>query len=1674
MFLRLTALLTSIVFFWNSFAFGEIAAPGVRLVEPIHIIHIQDAHANYTAQKNICELIERFRKEKGIDLVFVEGAAGALDRKYLEFCPDPSINQKVTDKLARMGELSGADLYLLKEGAAPVQFVGLEDAALYRKNLKLFREVMSREAESKRWIDSERARLDREASRLDNKNLLSLLRLYLHSDTSKKTISLLDQLSKKQLHRDFRDPREQREFPNLVRLLRLMDDEAKIDVAAASREEKDIEKKFVIPAKAGIQGLLENGKNPRFALEQLYADLAPQGFAFEKYPNFSRLAKNRVYQYELKSDGFFKELSRVMTLLFDALAKSENEKQIVNAAKNFILTSKLKTLELTREEWTVIARSAKGATRQSRRDASADFYQAAIAREKTFITRIEQVLREKKKSSAIVITGGFHTEGLAREFGSHGMRHELVSPKVEGNSQRTYVNSLLGNYEVNFATSEVPAPDWAAPIAIDELKTLRQKLILKLTKAASLGAENVPDPRALPMTAASVTPIQLEGVWKRLGGTLMRIQTAKPYRNIPGYEVFFPEAEGGEVEALYFAYDSRTGTIHQMIALKPGSGVALDVFNLIAQDVKNRGLKMRLSNVINPKMVTLLKKVSSDLEIEMGFSSRSGWGRSDLQYADAELILGPNDFRDLLVHNKYGFYLGAIRLERNTENGNYRLSIPDVKLPHETPNFFMENGAVRSADGEFKIFIKDGGLVIQRDEPIWDNTVPGEKISYYIPVDERNLKLPYLEDYLWVEPLTGTQHYKVRAPTFYPEASFELERRGEAFMFRQGRDLSRELTLEFPKLHSGEVIRQRVFFDPEGLLQIEGLDGAENYYLFYDLSLRGSFDIRAVPAPVQEPERVSTSAANFGEKKKSDLSDEIDLSLIAHLTNAGAIGGLILLFGGRKKTDKKPKSVELEKKRGAKSSGKSLGRDEVDIAKFAAATGFSRAQIEGLNPNNVHDGPLAGMAQLIAWAYYIQMDLESIDEILKGIIYDSIHRNNSKTPRLGSLDTKDKEFDSEILKGIEILQGLQEELSTSSKKIFSDLKKFWTDEKHAAGRKSVRRSPWWGGFARFVRTVDGLLEYELNPERRKQIQDRLEVRGFLSLERSDYFIDSQADALKRFNEKVKEFSAKAKIVEAALDKFLGKEENIKPSDSDLRLLRAALVKKVQPYLDYLSLESGNGLPAVEAGCPDIFLVLTNPDIQTFVELARVWKLYSTDEENPVQIPIVVSGGIRQWGHKHLIGDRLLEYYSGSEEQVEKFKAEGTSEAEIIQWVLEREGVSKESIFLEKKSGNLPQSFANSILPILNIVEARQIKAPKIQIVTCPLLNLRSDLTARKQWEDYIREQGWNVVTKPIYPLNPYHRTEAGLIELLYYVLGYPKDYKSDDASLNRTSEMERIRIYSQRQHPDITGFNFLTTPWNPEKVEYLREVVFGEYLKAVERARARPASGNSLGAEPSGLARLGHNVKGYRPVNRLTERVLYPEDETVLGPVAFNALAGAGPAEAKSLGDSLTAVVTKDYFARNADALIKVLLPKDEIFVLVKSDKDRESIAPVRTRALAKGIRVTPVQKLSLRTELADRKNIFSLELLLRDSLTVPMADRQMMRFKWDESAFQTSVDAEQALRKLRQFFLITDVQKRTGMLEQEGVTPAAGFWFLNKTFLNLIEGLVQKAQAETALQHAA
>ncbi len=101
------------------------------------ILHIQEAHTNYEAQKHISEILEHLVQDYGLKLILVEGGSGDVSLAYLRSYGPLENRKQVGEKYLKAGIIS-AEEYLDIVSDHPLVLWGVEDKALYDRNVETF------------------------------------------------------------------------------------------------------------------------------------------------------------------------------------------------------------------------------------------------------------------------------------------------------------------------------------------------------------------------------------------------------------------------------------------------------------------------------------------------------------------------------------------------------------------------------------------------------------------------------------------------------------------------------------------------------------------------------------------------------------------------------------------------------------------------------------------------------------------------------------------------------------------------------------------------------------------------------------------------------------------------------------------------------------------------------------------------------------------------------------------------------------------------------------------------------------------------------------------------------------------------------------------------------------------------------------------------------------------------------------------------------------------------------------------------------------------------------------------------------------------------------------------------------------------------------------------------
>ncbi len=128
--------------------FGRISETHQGNPKPL-VIHIQDVHVHYEAQKNLAGILDKLVKENGLRLILVEGGSGDTSLSFLRKEATKEKRLEVAEKYLKSGKISGEE-YLDIISDNPITLWGIEDEKLYDENLDVFFKVDAIKEEASR------------------------------------------------------------------------------------------------------------------------------------------------------------------------------------------------------------------------------------------------------------------------------------------------------------------------------------------------------------------------------------------------------------------------------------------------------------------------------------------------------------------------------------------------------------------------------------------------------------------------------------------------------------------------------------------------------------------------------------------------------------------------------------------------------------------------------------------------------------------------------------------------------------------------------------------------------------------------------------------------------------------------------------------------------------------------------------------------------------------------------------------------------------------------------------------------------------------------------------------------------------------------------------------------------------------------------------------------------------------------------------------------------------------------------------------------------------------------------------------------------------------------------------------------------------------------------------
>lgn len=428
----------------------ESKKPGAPL-----ILHIQDVHGNLEAQKNMAEMMLALARDHGVQLAGLEGATGAFATDEFKPYPDQEAVKKVAAYFMKKDILGGPEFAALAS-EKPITLWGIEDPALYQANVKAVKESLAGRSEAETFLTSLNEALDTLKKSVYSEDLQSFDKNQTLYDQGHRGLGEYVQALAK-----FDGQKVavlSLKFPNISRLLLALKEEKNLDFAVVEQDRQGLVEKLVEKlTQAELQDLvrrsvdLRGGKISHDAYNGNLRSLCERnGLSLSRYPSLTAYMHYVAASEDIDREDLLKEMASLETVAQDVLIKTAEQRKLAVLSRDASRLKKLLANEMTPDDWAAYkVRQTENANLPVRMKEMAPkatlrwpenmahflspferFCALAMDRNAALTGRLLEKMRRDKQSVAVLVAGGFHTDGLVSALSRQGASIAVLTPKI--------------------------------------------------------------------------------------------------------------------------------------------------------------------------------------------------------------------------------------------------------------------------------------------------------------------------------------------------------------------------------------------------------------------------------------------------------------------------------------------------------------------------------------------------------------------------------------------------------------------------------------------------------------------------------------------------------------------------------------------------------------------------------------------------------------------------------------------------------------------------------------------------------------------------------------------------------------------------------------------------------------------------------------------------------------------------------------------------------------------------------------------------------------------------------------------------------------------------------------------------------------------------------------------
>ncbi|RJP56377.1 MAG: hypothetical protein C4541_12475 [Candidatus Auribacter fodinae] len=472
--------------------YGRVVNSYVNDQSDVKIIHIQDAHCIEEAQLNIASMLRDLSRDYNIQLIGLEGASGGLDTQRLRNYPDKAALKEVSEYFIKSGKLSGAEYYSINNENAD-NLLGIEDKDLYTENFSKLLNCLPVRETALSYFNIVQNDLILIQEKFLSKELLEFNKIVsqyreVENNFVDYCVLLEQYCGRLDLSID--------NFENFTKFLDTTKLEQTIQFNLVNNEKSAVlDKLSQLLAKEELSILLQ--KNLFFRINKIssreyYDYIAEQaknaGVELAEYPNFVAYTEYLSSYDAINQKKLFSETDDIAALIRTGLSVSEDDKVISKLIQSSKLLAKYTTLQLSTDELKRFEKEVsmsfdefnsavngylrkmnvseyETAMVQQVSDGFSqldEFYEIARKRDLAMVDRLLAEMDLEGINTAVLIAGGFHTEGVLAELRERGISYDVVIPEItreqENNPYFNLISNLQSDFEQFLASNTLQLP----------------------------------------------------------------------------------------------------------------------------------------------------------------------------------------------------------------------------------------------------------------------------------------------------------------------------------------------------------------------------------------------------------------------------------------------------------------------------------------------------------------------------------------------------------------------------------------------------------------------------------------------------------------------------------------------------------------------------------------------------------------------------------------------------------------------------------------------------------------------------------------------------------------------------------------------------------------------------------------------------------------------------------------------------------------------------------------------------------------------------------------------------------------------------------------------------------------------------------------------------------------